>query len=580
MAAELVIVKGAQAGLVFRLENEETRLGRQGCEIALADNMISRVHARILRQGNGYVIEDLGSRNGVFLNDAKILRSQLTDGARIAVGNTVLQFRSDRTVRKEITASTEHPSTHTITIDARGHEILTAEIDEKDIEAMRRAKSDLAAIYRANQELNTVLDPDQLITRVLDIILAEISQVDICSLHLLQEGTNELLCRQQRHRDAADATASPAFNTSLLRLVLQDRKALLTYDAQHDGRLDPGESIAALNILSAMCVPLQSRDQLLGVLQANTIKAKHHFDREDLKLLTAIGAQAGRSMENALLYEKLAAEKKALHEAHDRLKAAQANLVQSEKLAAVGRLTAGIVHDVKNPMTVILTYAELLERQLKAQGVAKLGELDVIGTLKTIQEGVLHCNEVINRLLQFAKQAPPAKTQLAFNEVVTSAVAFLSHEIKKSKAQLETELAGDLPPIMADANQMRQVLLNLIINALQALKPDGGHILITTAVEQANETAYLVCRIRDNGIGMNDEIKKRIFDPFFTTKTSQTGLGGSGLGLSVSYGIIQNHGGMIAVDSAPDAGSTFSIKLPVADQAQPACVTQPISSSG
>jgi len=278
-----------------------------------------------------------------------------------------------------------------------------------------------------------------------------------------------------------------------------------------------------------------------------------------------MGAQAGIALENALLYEKLASEKAALQQAHEHLKAAQAGLVQSEKLAAVGRLTAGIVHDVKNPMTVILTYAELLERQLKAHGVAKVGDMDVMAGLKAIQEGVLHSNEVINRLLLFAKQAPPAKLPLSLNDLVDSTVAFLSHEISKAKAQLEKQLAGDLPKVMADANQVRQVLLNILINALQSLGANDGHIVITTEQEQANGKIFVVCCIRDNGMGMTSAVKKRLFEPFFSTKTQKSGLGGSGLGLSVGYGIIQNHGGTIEVESEPGKGSTFSIKLPVKD---------------
>jgi len=312
-----------------------------------------------------------------------------------------------------------------------------------------------------------------------------------------------------------------------------------------------------------MCVPLQSRDHLLGVLQANAVLVEHRIDRDDLKLLSAIGVQAGTALENALLYEKLATEKAALHEAHERLKSAHDGLVQSEKLAAVGRLTAGIVHDVKNPMAIILTYAELLEKQLKEHRIEKVGDMDVLDSLKTIQEGVLHCNEIINRLLQFAKQAPPAKCLIHINELVENTVVFLSHEMSKARVQPDKRLAADLPPILADANQIRQVLLNILINAIQSLDTKDGKIAIITEKEQSNGKTFVVCRIQDDGMGMTADVKKRIFDPFFSTKKQEDSLGGTGLGLSVSYGIIQNHGGTIEVDSEPGKGSSFSIKLPV-----------------
>lgn len=566
MPAELAIVQGPQTGFIFRLEKDETSIGRSGCDIALADNMISRVHARILQRGVGYEIEDLGSRNGLYLNDAKILHARLVDGALITMGNIVLQFRCASTPPDsppKDDAGAASSATHTITIDAHEPRMLIESADDQDPESLRRAKQDLEAIYRTNQALSTVLDPEQLINRLMDIILAEIPQVDICSLHLINEKTGALVYRQQRRRNATDSTETPAFSTSLIRIVLQERKAMLTYDAQQDARLHVQASIASLHIRSAMCVPLQSRSRLLGVLQANTVEKSHRFDRDDLKLLTALGAQAGSSLENALLYDKLATEKAALHQANEQLKKAQDGLVQSEKLAAVGRLTAGIVHDVKNPMTVILASAELLERHLKQQGVTLVGDMDIAGSLHAIQEGVLHCNAIIDRLLQFARQSPPAKFPLAVNDLVESTAAFLSHEMTKAKVHLEQRLAEDLPEVMADANQIRQVLLNILINAIQSLPADGGRIVIATAAEQVHEKRFVVCRIQDDGMGMTEEVKKRIFEPFFSTKTPKAGLGGTGLGLSVSYGIIQNHGGAIEVESKAGKGTTFSIALPV-----------------
>jgi len=566
MSAELLVKQGAQPGLVFRVEKDETRIGRVGCDISLADHLVSRVHACILRKGAGYEIEDQGSRNGLFVNEARILRALLSDGDLITIGNTVLQFRCARAPRDkgaESAGQSRPVATHTIAINAREHLVFTEDVDEKDIESLRRAKADLETIYRANQFINKVMDPGQLISRVLEFILAEIPGVDTCSLHLLREDTGELVCRQQCRRDAADATATPAFSTSLINMVLQERKALLTYDAQQDEKLKAQASIVALHIRSAMCVPLQSRDHLLGILQASATHVSHRLDREDLKLLAALGFQAGIALENALLYEKLTIEKAALSQAHESLKAAQAVLVRSEKLAAVGRLTAGLVHDVKNPMTVILTYAELLEKHLAANGLAKVGDMDVCASLVAIQEGVLHCNEIINRLLQFARQAAPAKTPLSLNDLVDSTAAFLAHEFAKARARLEQNLAPDLPEVMADPGQVRQVLLNLLINALQALGAGGGHIVIITAKEQSNGKTFVVCRVRDDGTGMTADVKQRLFEPFFSTKAKDAGLGGNGLGLSVSYGIIQNHGGTIEVESEPGKGSTFSIKLPV-----------------
>ncbi len=565
MPAHLIIAQGPRAGERFPLDRDEIRIGRTGCDISLADAMVSRVHARILRRGTGYDLEDLGSRNGVLLNDARILRARLADGARIVLGDTVLEFHCGDTPPDPgdgAPGAFPAATTHTITLDASAQKIVSEYADDNDRESLRRAKSDLEAIYRANQALNRLLAPGPLIERTLDIILAEIPQADACSLHLVHETSGNVVHRQQRRRDPADTSETPAFSTSLVRLALRERQSLLTYDAQEDGDLKNQASIAALDIRSAMCVPLQSRDRILGVLQANTVHPNHRFDREDLKLLTAIGLQAGIALENALLYEKLAAEKAALHAAHENLKAAQASLVQSEKLAAIGRLTAGIVHDVKNPMTVILTRAELLEQRLQRQGPERADIPDTLASLKAIQEGVLHCNEIVNRLLQFARQSPPDKTLLDLNELIESTLAFLDHEFRKAKVDLDKRLEPGLPAILADANQIRQVLLNLLINAIQSLPPEGGRIEVATAAEQAGGRSLATCRIRDHGVGMTPEVKQRLFEPFFSTKRQGAGPGGSGLGLSVSYGLVQNHGGVIEVESEPGQGAAFTIKLP------------------
>jgi len=150
------------------------------------------------------------------------------------------------------------------------------------------------------------------------------------------------------------------------------------------------------------------------------------------------------------------------------------------------------------------------------------------------------------------------------NGIIKSVLDFLRHEMRKNSVQLETDFEESLPDVQADAGQIKQVLLNIIINALQALPEKGGRISVITALIPEDENNVSACvKIRDNGHGMTEEVRKRIFDPFFTTKEASSGkCGGSGLGLSMSYGIIENHGGRIDVSSELGKGSEFTIILP------------------
>ena len=566
MAAALAVVAGPHAGEIYRLVADETTIGRRGCDVVLEDHLISRKQAKVIRSGAKFEIEDLDSRNGTFVNKVRITRAGLQDKDQVLVGQTVLCFHKSEPTGPQIAPpvdeTTDPLASAAVTLNLREEEILTLGLDRKDLEALRRAESDLTAIYRAGQIINSFLDTEKLCAEALDIILRELPQTDVCSILLLDEETGELRSASHCSRDPSQPEEAAVFSTSIVNALLQEKKAILTYDAQYDGRFDARHSIADYQIRSAMCVPLQSRAQLFGVLQAYTVVAQHRFTVDDLKLLAAIGMQIGSALQNAMLYERLAAEKAALHDAHEKLKAAQEGLVRSERLAAVGRLAAGVVHDVKNPMTVILGRAAMLQMALTPEDLETAGDIDVMESLDAIQQGVVHCNEVINQLLQFARQSKPAMVETSINEVLNGTLAFLSHEITKSGGGIEKELAADLPSVVADANQLQQVFMNIVMNGLQALGEDG-RIRVSTEVEAYAGREHVTAKIADNGSGMTEEVRQNLFEPFFTTKKAGSGYGGTGLGLSVTFGIIQNHGGSIDVESELGKGSTFIVRIPL-----------------
>ena len=231
------------------------------------------------------------------------------------------------------------------------------------------------------------------------------------------------------------------------------------------------------------------------------------------------------------------------------LKSAQLALVQSEKMAAVGTLSAGLAHEVKNPLSAVLGYAQLSKRKLSQPDVVKKH-------LDTIENETRRCNEIISNLMQFSRQEKGEFTDVTVNEVVEKSVGIVDHQLGLNNVHVNMDLAADIPEIIGNPNQLQQVLMNLAINAQQAMEPDGGNVDIVTYCD--DDSVYI--SVSDTGPGISDEVAEKIFEPFFTTKAAGEG---TGLGLSVTYGIIRDHKGDIRVERADSGGARFVIKLPV-----------------
>jgi signal transduction histidine kinase len=236
-----------------------------------------------------------------------------------------------------------------------------------------------------------------------------------------------------------------------------------------------------------------------------------------------------------------------LAEINARLQAAQAQLIQSEKLAAVGQLTAGIVHDVKNPLAVIKGLAE---------EAAEDPDLDkfTIEALQTIRESASRANTIVTDLLKFARQSTPVIHRRDICETLQSVFRLTEYLLRKGQVTLHAELPEEAVMVTYDAQQVEQVLINLITNSIQAM-PDGGDLFVS--LDYVEDEVEIT--VRDEGVGISEEHLGKIFDPFFTTKAEGEG---TGLGLSVSYGIVSQHGGHIEVESELGMGTTFTVVLP------------------
>ena len=248
----------------------------------------------------------------------------------------------------------------------------------------------------------------------------------------------------------------------------------------------------------------------------------------------------------------LQASRADLEKAVGTLKTTQAQLIQSEKLSAVGQFVAGVAHELNNPLTTVIGFADLLQHM----------QLDpkYQSYVDRISKSATRCHKIVNSLLGFSRQHEPERKPVKVNELAEAVVEIVAYDLRTSNINLVREYTPDLPLILGDSHQLQQVILNIINNARQALEPfrRDGQITIRTGCTDL----YVWMRIRDNGPGIHRETLSRIFDPFFTTKPQGKG---TGLGLSLSYGIMQEHRGYIRAESQPGEGTEFILELPIAE---------------
>ena len=254
-----------------------------------------------------------------------------------------------------------------------------------------------------------------------------------------------------------------------------------------------------------------------------------------------------KATENYLMLNRTLEDK--VREKSRELKEAQDQLIQSEKLTSLGKLAAGIAHEINNPLTSILINSHLIAEKLKDDD--RFQE-----NLNLMINETARCSEIVKGLLEFSRQTPPEKNPADINEVIEKTLLLLRSQLLVHNVKVAKDLVGDLPKIMIDINKIEQVFTNIVLNAIEAM-PDGGMLFVSSRISA--DSRFVEIEFRDEGGGISKENINRIFDPFFTTK----GIKGTGLGLSVSYGIVQQHRGTIDVQSELGVGTSITIHLPI-----------------
>jgi signal transduction histidine kinase len=526
--ALLEVIRGNLAEKVHFLKPRSYTLGRaRHNDLSLNEPSISKVHARIVHEQGRFFIEDQGSLHGVYVNAAKEERAELQPGAQIQVGNVTLKF------------------------SLLGTDSSTAQVAEFPWIEQQQLLLSLV------QTLNSTLILSQVLEQVLDAVM-RITRAERGFL-LLSDGAPEgtafeavagLHLRVGRKRgDPVPLSEVRGISTSVIKRALDTGEIVATGNARADPELGTARSIVSLELRTIVCIPLRSPrsetttggpPRALGALYVDNSETSAAFSPESLRAAEALARHAALAIENAQLFER---EQRTIEE----LRQAQKRLLQSEKLAAIGQMAAGIAHELNTPLTYIMGNLELLEAQTLTAPQREM--------LVSISRGSERIKSLAQSLLAFSRPAEEDMTPLSANEVIERGLELCHYQVVKGGVNLEKTLDPSDPRVVGVSNQLEMAIINLVVNAIHAMGDKGGGRLSVRSARRGDEVEISVS---DTGPGIPEHIKNSLFEPFVTTKTEGRG---TGLGLSTVLMIVERHRGRIDFASST-AGTTFRISLP------------------
>jgi len=446
----------------------------------------------------------------------------------------------------------------------------------------------LLTLYEVSRKINSQLNLARLLNEIMDqaIVLLHAEKGLIL---LRDEPGAELAVRVARAMDKQAVGDAASISRSVIDKVEKSDEPVLIQKIPDLQGAEASKSMVMYKLKSIICVPLHSKEELIGAIYLDTTQSERFFKEEDVAFLEAFANLAGIAIANARTYQEIehlnanleqkVAERTAeLHlknqeliEAYQKLRDAQLQLIRQEKMASLGQLAAGVAHEINNPLGSLHSNMDMFTRGFEKVKTAlddsdalshsaseqKLRQtLDMLQQLSTTSQAACQrISEVVKALRNFARLDEEEFKAVNLHEGIDNSLVLLEPKYRERIRVIKEY--GSLPPYRCQAAQINQVFMNLIANACEAI-PQGkeGRIHIKTAVE--NDTICIA--IGDNGVGITAENLPRIFDPGFTTKGVKVG---TGLGLSICYQIVQDHGGVIQANSEAGQGSVFTIRLPL-----------------
>ncbi|MBN1669671.1 MAG: FHA domain-containing protein [Kiritimatiellae bacterium] len=541
----------------FPLGSDPIRIGRsRGQDIILPGSSVSKAHAEVVCRDDAYLLEDVGSTNGTFVNEERVASHPLKIGDVIRIGDFTLAFSTyslDGSAGAEGAVSVSSAELFVsgdtlvdMTEELGLHEMQTKVVLEsgEQPDDIQKAYQRLCVMYEVTHQIAGFLDLPQLLKRISEVVV-NVLKTERCVILLRDESTGEPVPMATSWGADVDPKASPVLlSRTMVDEVLRSGRCMVTRDAQSDALLKDSDSVLMGGIHSALCVPLRNKDQIVGIIYCDNRRTELKLVGDDLQLLAGISQQAQLAVENARLF--------------DQLRRRQDQLIRSEKMAALGRLAGGIAHQIRNPLTAIIGFSQVYGEKLEEGGLAALDAQKLKEYFNSMVQQAKRCNAIAENLLLFSRRSPAEPHPISVNDAIGEVLAILEFELVRRGVKIVTELDPQIPAITGDPAQLRQAFMNMITNAKEAM-PEGGTLTIQTAAEEGG----VAIRFSDTGPGIPPNLLERIFEPLFSTKPEGAG---TGLGLFVSRQIVDTHHGTLRAESRQGEGSSFVMRLPAAGE--------------
>ncbi|PHR97637.1 MAG: histidine kinase [Blastopirellula sp.] len=549
--ASLFVIQGYDQGRRLELEDTPITIGRdRNNGFHLEDTEISRQHVELRPAEDGYILTDLNSSNGTFVNNQEVKQCELTNGDRIQLGRTLMIFtHADQhvdTVSGQIDIIGDSPAAEESRIiksisHEEGSQIFMLPKKDQDSQWLDSARDNLQLMYHTALAVSRTLDIDQLLDYIMGLIFDWIDADRGCiMLYDLESGELEAHAHRER-KDRGKDKEPLHISKTILDYVLNQKEGVLTSDAGEDQRWDAGGSIINIGVREAICVPMQGRYGIVGIIYVDTytppgsitdINQKNSFNEDHLKLMVAIAHQAALAVEDTHYYSAL---------------------VQSERLAAVGQAVAAISHHVKNILQGISGGSYLVKEGLKSE------KNDVIRKgWEIVEKNQAKISDLVMDMLSFSKEREPEQTLANPCDVVQEVVELMQNRAEKFGVNCECITDENMPEFYFDIDGIHKALLNVVTNAIDAsAEEENGQVTVTCHLEKQRNSIQIT--VEDNGHGIPEEQLEKIFTAFESTKGSQ----GTGLGLPISRKVLREHGGDIQVTSQINQGSRFLLEFPV-----------------
>jgi signal transduction histidine kinase len=549
----LFVIRGADQGTRFELTENTLRLGRDSSNtIQFHDTEVSRHHAEIRRVEGEYIVSDLNSSNGTFVNGERIRQHRLMSGDQVQLGSTLMLYTGPAEETPEDLAKIISIGTAADVGDrsrivrsvtqTEGSRIFDSPSESPQSSWLARARSNLQVMYRTALAVSHTLDIDQLLQRIMDLIF-EWVEADRGCIMLFDPITKNLQPKVRNTRKNIRTDERISISKTILDYVIERDEGVLTSDARQDDRWNSAGSIVQMGVREAICVPMKGRYDVVGVIYIDTSTsaqqviqqggAANKFTEDHLKLMIAIGHQAALAVEDTRYYSAM---------------------VQAERLAAIGQTIATLSHHIKNILQGIRGGSYLIEMGLKDH------DEEIIGKgWKIVDRNQNRISSLVLDMLTFSKEREPDLSTANLNEVVSDVVDLMRVRAEELHVELLWQPDAAMPDMVFDPEGIHRAVLNVVTNALDALadREIPSRIEVETQCLPQENLAYIL--VRDNGPGIPADQMEYLFSPFVASKKSH----GTGLGLPVSQKILQEHGGKLLVESEPGKGCCFRFELPI-----------------